>query len=525
MVDQRSRTAFQKALSAHQQGQLAEAESLYLKALKFESNHFPALCNLANLLKDSGHAARSLPYYRKALQQRQDLPQLHFNHAHACMLNADHDAALKGFDTTVKLDARFLYAYLGKANSLMETGRLDEACDACQGALDLEPDNLDVMFAMGDILRRMARFDDAIGYYDRVLAAQPAHINALINKGVALHKSYRHASAIEVLQAAVNRDDNNALAHYNLGNVYLDTADYPSAMQSYHKAMQLAPGMDYLAGQYLHTQMQCCDWKAYQDTLAQIDRSTTVTSPFYLLATEIGSASLHAIASAYADKRYGLSRRTVYSTDSAFSEQIVLAYFSADFHNHATAHLISGLIREHDRKRFRVIAYSFGPVTDDDWQQQMRTSFDAFHDVSQLSDAEIAELARQHKVEIAVDLKGYTQSARAGIFAHAPAPVVVNYLGYPGTMGAEIYDYIIADPVVINDSSAKDYSESIVSLPGCYQPNDESKEIAQREFSRAELSLPDDVFVFACFNNTYKITPDVYALWMRILHHVPDSVL
>jgi predicted O-linked N-acetylglucosamine transferase (SPINDLY family) len=207
-------------------------------------------------------------------------------------------------------------------------------------------------------------------------------------------------------------------------------------------------------------------------------------------------------------------------------DKIRLGYYSADFHSHATAYLAAELFERHDRERFEVVAFSFGPSRPEDpMQRRLRGAFDEFLEVDRLSDAEVVRLSREREIDIAVDLKGFTQNERHRIFAYRAAPVQVNYLGYPGTLGAPYMDYLVADPILIPEMSREHYAEKIAYLPHSYQPNDRHRPIAERVFTRAELGLPEAGFVFCCFNNAYKITPETFDSWMRILQRVEGSVL
>jgi predicted O-linked N-acetylglucosamine transferase (SPINDLY family) len=205
-------------------------------------------------------------------------------------------------------------------------------------------------------------------------------------------------------------------------------------------------------------------------------------------------------------------------------ERIRVGYFSADFHNHATSYLIAELLEEHDKTRFEVFGMSFGPDSKDDMRQRVAAACEHFIDLRDRTDNEVAALARELQIDIAVDLKGYTLDSRTGIFAQRAAPVQVNYLGYPGTMGAPYIDYLIADKILIPDGQRAHYTEKIVCLPDCYQPNDRRRRIAESMPSRAEHGLPNG-FVFCCFNNSYKITPPVFDRWMHILTQIDGSVL
>jgi predicted O-linked N-acetylglucosamine transferase (SPINDLY family) len=202
-----------------------------------------------------------------------------------------------------------------------------------------------------------------------------------------------------------------------------------------------------------------------------------------------------------------------------------VGYFSADFFEHATSFLMAEMFEKHDKTRFELMAFSFGPPTQDEMHKRLTRAFDTFVDVRDQSDDRIAVLAKEMEIDIAVDLKGYTAGSRPGIFARRAAPIQVNYLGYPGTMGADFMDYLLADPTLIPISEQVHYTEKIAYLPDTYQPNDTRRRISGRQFTRTEAGLPDVGFVFCCFNNSFKIMPDTFECWMRILRQVEGGVL
>jgi predicted O-linked N-acetylglucosamine transferase (SPINDLY family) len=202
-----------------------------------------------------------------------------------------------------------------------------------------------------------------------------------------------------------------------------------------------------------------------------------------------------------------------------------VGYFSADFHNHATGYLMAELFELHDKSKFELIGFSFGPIANDEMRQRLAKSFDQFIEVGKKSDVEIAKLSRDLNIDIAIDLKGFTQDSRTGIFAYRAAPIQVNYLGYPGTMGADYIDYIIADKTLIPLETQSYYSEKVAYLPDSYQVNDRKRSISGQQFTREELSLPENGFIFCCFNNNFKILPTTFACWMRILKAVEGSAL
>ena len=275
--------------------------------------------------------------------------------------------------------------------------------------------------------------------------------------------------------------------------------------------------------------MKICSWSDLEESLSKISTKVMacekVANPFLLLALN-DDALLHKKSSEiYVQSTYPLNTMLGPIIKRPQNHKIKLGYFSADFHNHATGYLMAELFELHDKSKFELIGFSFGPTTNDEMRHRLEKSFDQFIEVDSKSDVEIAQLSRNLKLDIAVDLKGFTQDSRTGIFSYRAAPIQVNYLGYPGTMGADYIDYIIADKTLIPTESQLLYAEKVVYLPNSYQVNDRKRLISNRRFTRQEHGLPEDDFVFCCFNSNYKILPDIFASWMRILHAVEGSVL
>jgi predicted O-linked N-acetylglucosamine transferase (SPINDLY family) len=271
-----------------------------------------------------------------------------------------------------------------------------------------------------------------------------------------------------------------------------------------------------------------CEWSEIDALRRQLaDRirlGLNCAAPFEVLGC-IDSAELHRkVAEIYTEAEHPAVSESIPGNVS-FNGRLTIGYFSADFHGHATGYLIAELLELHDRSRFRVVGFSFGPDSRDPMRRRLASACDEFVDVRDRSDEEIVALARQMRIDIAVDLKGYTTDGRPGVFARRAGPIQVSYLGYPGTSGATYIDYLVADCVVVPVEDFGDYSEKVCQLPGCYQPNDRQRMISTRQYSRSELGLPKEGFVYCCFNNSWKISPEVFECWMTILKLVPCSVL
>ncbi len=371
----------------------------------------------------------------------------------------------------------------------------------------------------------------ALASYDHAIRLNPNHAEAHHNRGCAFHAQLAYGAAIECYDEALRLKPDYANAHANRGNALLALKQYSAALASFDRALALQPDYEYLRGTRLHTRRLLCDWHDDAADLAQLEaaiaRGERVALPFATLALTASPALQKRAAEIYvADKHPPRpeSEAAPILPHLAHS-RIRIGYFSADFYNHATSYLMAELFERHDRTRFEILGFSFGPDTGDPMRSRVSAAMDRFLDVRSLTDRDIAQLSRSLQVDIAVDLKGFTRDHRAGIFAHRAAPIQASYVGYPGTMGAPWMDYLIADPTLIPARSRHHYSEKIAYLPGTYQPNDARRPIAATTPTRAAEGLPETAFVFCCFNNTYKITPAVFALWMRILARVEGSVL
>jgi predicted O-linked N-acetylglucosamine transferase (SPINDLY family) len=381
-------------------------------------------------------------------------------------------------------------------------------------------------------LTSLHRFDEAIVSATQAIALRQDYAEAHNNLGAALHGTGQLARAAGAFQRAIALQPGYHKAHANLGAVLQQLGRLEDALSAFERALELAPDAPELAGLVLHLRMRLCRWSAVSEQVQsireQLEKGIAATPPFALLSV-VDDPALHRAAASLAARKWTaqLANPEYSAVDLGDGGKIRIGYFSADFFNHATTHLICGLIAEHDRRRFEVIGFSLGTRRDDPDAQRIRGAFDRFIECHGTADADVAQQARALNLDIAIDLKGYTQDARPGIFAAGAAPVQVNFLGYPGTMAAPFMHYLIADDVLVPQVHRSKYDEAVVFMPHSYQVNDSSRSRPGRERcpSRSALGLPEAAFVYCCFNNSFKITPEVFEGWMRILTAVDHSVL
>jgi predicted O-linked N-acetylglucosamine transferase (SPINDLY family) len=431
------------------------------------------------------------------------------------------------YDRLIALQPGHAEAHSNRGVVLFEFGRFDEAVTSYDKAIALRPAQAALHANRANALRQLRRLPEAVAGYDRAVALRP-DANVLCSRGHALYELGQLEDAIASYDQALSLAANHAEAWSRRGFALRDLGRLEAAAESYAKALALEPDADFLFGEYLHTRMQACDWATHErdvaDLAARIVAGRRASSPFIALAI-LDDPALHRRAGeTYSAARYGVVESVRPFVAREKSDRIRVGYYSADFHDHATAYLIAELIEKHDRSRFDCTAFSFGPDRQDVMRQRLTAGFDRFVDVRARSDREIVDLSRELGIDIAIDLKGYTRDSRPAIFAGRCAPVQASYLGYPATMGTRHMDYIIADSVVIPEASRRHYSEKVVWLPGSYQVNDSRKLVSARSPSRRALGLGEG-FVFCCFNNCYKIQPATFDSWMRILTKVDGSQL
>lgn len=315
----------------------------------------------------------------------------------------------------------------------------------------------------------------------------------------------------------------------NKGITLNDLKRYEEALAAYDRAAEIKPDMDLLPGTRMHLKMRMCDWKDYEQNLQTLKESLrqgkNAIQPFPLLSLIEDPSLQQQAAKFWINAKAPENHSLPAMAPPQKKQKIRVGYYSADFRIHPVAFLIAGVFEHHDKDQFEIFGFSYGPNTNDEIRQRLEKSFDQFIDISHQSDLEVVNLSRQLGIDIAVDLTGITQFNRLGIFAHRVAPIQINYLGYPGTSGANYFDYLIADNTIITPSEENYFNEKIIYLPHSYQANDQKRLISEKSFARSDCGLPENSFVYCCFNNNYKITPDVFDIWMSILQKVPKSIL
>ena len=516
-------------LVQHQRGRHREAADLIRTAIAIDPGQPAAHSNLALVLQELGDYGAALASCDRALALKPDYAEAHNNRGNALHRLQRDDEALASYDRALALMPHYAEAYNNRGVALCGLRRFAEAAASCDRALTMRPNYVDALSNCGNALRGLGRDEEALAFYDRALALDPRYAEALNHRTLVLLELRRVQEALETCDRllALDPHDPDALAHR--GNALYLLKRFGDAAAAFDRLLAIAPDYDYAAGTRLRSRLMCCDWANVAELTRSVESAVEsggkAVHPFAFLVNSRSSSAQLQCARTYVGDQCPPSARPLAAGGRDRRDRIRVAYLSANFHEHAVAYLAAGLFEAHDRSRFEITAISFGPAAEGGIRERIARSFDRFVDVRGDSDVEVATMLAAAGIDIAVDLTGHTTDSRPGILAHRPAPLQVNFLGYPGTFGAEYIDYIVADRFVIPTDDEAFYAEKVVRLPDTYQVNDRKRRMAEQTPTRAEAGLPETGFVFCCFNNNYKITPEIFDIWMRLLYRMEGSVL
>jgi protein O-GlcNAc transferase len=556
---------FGRANALYDLGQLRKAVTDYDRVLELQTDDADALRNRGNALLGLGSFDAAVQSFDRAIRLNpSDVTALN-NRGSALLRLKRFEAALCDFEAALAVDPDHPQAAYNRGCALRELGRYPAALEAFDRAVQFGINPADALVARGDVLRELKRPEDALVSYELALrqrgdgigahrgrgdalldmgeplAALAAHDEAVAlgpdrsdahnSRGNSLRALMRFPEAVASFDESLSLDTGNAAAHYNRATAHLQWGLHPEEAEAgYERALQLNPQFPFLPGALFHLRRNQADWISHTPGAGRDDlhravlNGRSVAAPFHFLSISDSAQAQLQCAKTYAAVRYG-NAEAHWSRVRRGRSRLRVAYISPDLREHAVSYLMAGVFEKHDAGRFETIAVSLSPEESSPMGRRLRRSFQRFVDVSGKCDAETVELLRSLDIDIAVDLGGYTDGTRPQIFARRIAPIQIGYLGYPGTMGAPDIDYILADEFVIPTAARGHYSERVVYLPDCFQANDDAREIDRRLSARGDVGLPDQAFVFCCFNNTHKITPDMFDVWMRLVARIPGSVL
>lgn len=559
MIDQ----WFRQAVANHQQGRLAEAERLYRailaqkpglaevlhlsglvalqtgryaeaaetlgRAVKADPRNPAYLMNLGAAQQGLSRNAEALSTYDRALALKPAAVEGLNNRGNVLRALGRPEQAIESFDRAIALKPDYAKAYGNRGNALYDLGRHQAAIEDYGRALTLAPGYPQALFNRGNALQALHRYEEALADYDRALAARPDFADVLNGRGAALHRLGRREEALESYDRLLTLQPDHVAALNNRGTLLRELGRFEEAATAYKRLIALSPDHEFALGMLHRARISTCDWTDHARTVeaivAGVRAGRLADLPSTFLAVSSSASDQLACARAYAAARHPPASPALWTGEAYGHDRIRLAYVSADFRHHVVAQVLAGLFEAHDRAAFDVTAISLGPDDASPIRKRLEAGFETFIDARGLGDEAVAGLIRARETDIVIDLQGYSGDSRPGIFAHRPAPLQVNAIGHAGTMGASYYDYILADRRAIPEGLAGAYAEAVVSLPGSFLVNTLGIVPAPRGPGRADEGLPDEAFVFCCFNDAYKITPQVFEVWMRLLNAVPGSVL
>ncbi len=545
------------AIAAQEAGQNEQAEALYWDILRENPNDIIALYHAGVIRFNAQDYKTAVDLVRKSLALHDNNPTAHNTLGLALIALGRPEEAVASYRKAIALDPRNPDAYNNLTIVLMDQGRTEDAVQLCRQAIASKPDSFLTYYNLGVGLQRLSKTVEAIDAFKKAISFLPAFPEAYCNLGLAYMMLGKREEAIAAYQKALEIRPNFPEALNNLGQPLNELGRLEESTEAYRKSAALRPQYADVFINLAHTLRKrgllgeaieacrkglessphnlklqieignlrrlACDWSQFKNDVNHLCSVVKDAEPFLLLSVPTSLAEQHLCTQNWA-ARIPRGKAFVHNRHE-HTGRIKIGYLSCDFHMHATAYLMAELIERHDRTKFELYAYSYGHNDNSDIRHRVVKGFDHFVDLYASSDDEAMRRIYKDKIDVLVDLKGYTQGTRTRILADRPAPVQVNFLGYPGTMGADFIDYVIGDPVVTPMADARYYSEKIVQLPDCYQPNDSKREIAAQTPSKTECGLPETGVVFCCFNASYKISPPFFDVWMRLLKAVPNSVL
>lgn len=560
----------EQAIRCHQNGQRNDAEKLYHSVLENQPRHPEALHLTALFHVEEGAYSKAETLLRRASTVCPESVGIQICLGDVLCLQKRPSEAVEVYRHVLKIKPTSTEAWLCLGDALIECDTFTHAKDAFKKALDLQPRSATLWMRLGQVHSALDELKDAERCFYRVLEVDEGLSEAWLNLGSiyirkttydkaeaafrkagkqhpsaeafaglgdSLREQRRLTEAVQAYTSALECAPQDANTHNSLGVTFRELKQLQKALTSFQRAIEENPSHPESWNNLIQVRQELCDWQDYDTLISQIEQLSTRSlaeetkcpiTPFTSLSLPLPPSLQRRIAHDYA-RRHGwdhLSERlTRYAESAPLPLRLHIGYVSSDFHNHPVAHLVCGLFAAHDREAVEVSVYSFGGEDDSPYRKRVVEGADHFIDITNCTDREAAQRIAEDRVHILVDLKGYTLNHRPGIFTHRPAPLQVNWLGYPGTLGTTIYDYIIGDPTVTPKEHQAFYAERIAQMPHCYQVNDAQQEIASQVPSRIQAGLPSQAFVYCCFNQNYKFEPRLFRIWMEILRAVPRGVL
>jgi len=492
--------------------------------------------NQALVLLKNGKLDQAANIYKILLSLDPTYVKAYNNLGIICKLQGRLDEAENNFQKALKLDPKRVPVYSNLANIYRIKGEIRKAEEFCRKAIKSDPGFADAYNILGALLQIQGKNKEAVKQYRRAIKLAPNFDDAYNNLAGALQSIGRLDEATKMCIKAIKLDSENPDPYYNLGNILRDKGEFINAMRMYERVIELSPDFSDAYDQLIDILRSLCEWRKLKKYSRKLDQMIDISlsrntingaTPFNTLIRSDSPQRNLKIAQLWSINISTSAKNPPFkfSQLNPKKSRLRIGYVSGDFTDHPVAHLIKGMFAFHDRKKFEIYCYSFGKGDKKGIRKQIKKSCDKFRDIDKLSFEDGALQIYKDKINILVDLMGYTNGSRFEIFAKHPAPIQVAYLGFPGSTGAQFIDYAIVDKILVQEGQDLNYSEKLIYMPDCYQINDSEQKIYSKNFKRSDFGLPKKAFVFCSFNKVSKITPEMFKSWMKILTAVPNSVL
>ena len=520
-------TNFKKAIQLFQNGQIIMAKKICLKILQNEPNNFMNLNLLGIILFQNKDFKKSIELIKQSIEINPNQAEANNNIGLMYIELKEYKNAIKHLENSIKINPNFSEAFNNLGVSYKELNQNEKALINWKKAIELNPKNFQAYNNIGSNFLDRKKVKLAIEYFEKTIKINNKFNIAYFNLGNAYQKLKFLDDSIKNYSIAINLNNKYAEAYYNRGNSFRDLGLLDKALHDYKKAYKINPNLKDLFGNIVSIKNNICEWKNFDEDLIfiknKIIEDKKIINPFAAINLIDTASILKKVSENHISEIQTTVNVNHNFNTRKMNKKIKLGYFSSDFKIHPVSHLIAGVYEQHNKSKFELFAFSLNKNENDKMTKRISSAFDHFIDVSEKSNDEIVKLSRDLNIDIAIDLMGFTKFNRFEIFLRKCAPVQINFLGFAGTFGSPSMDYILADKNLIKNES--DYSEKIIYLPDSFMPTDFKELSLNENFTRFDYGIPENAFVFCCFNNQYKFTPDIFNIWMRLLKKIENSIL
>ena len=505
------------------------AKVIYENILSVDKKNFDALFFLAVILINFKNYKKAKDLLEQVVLIKPNFADA-YNNIGICLekLN-DLDGAIKNYNLAINNRPNFAEAHNNIGVVFQKLRNFDQAILQYKKAITYKNLYLDAYVNLANLFKEIKQFEEAIKNYDLAINLNPKLAEVYNNKGNALKEIRKFEEAIKNYDLAINLNPNFAEAYFNTATALQDIKNFEKAVLYFEKALLLDKEIPFCKGYLLHAKMLCCNWSGlnelYKEIYNDVEKNRYSATPFGYQAICDDESNLQKCAQLYSSKRFPEIKNNLFSKKVSKNKKIKIGYLCGEFREQATSILMTEVWEKHNKEDFEIIAFDSGWDDKSLRRNRIINAFDKFIDISKVSDLDAAKIIYKEQIDILINLNGFFGTGRPVVFSYRPAGIQINYLGFPGTIGSKYIDYILCDQTVVPPESKKFYNEKIIYLPDSYQANDTKRNISDKKFLREELSLPKESFVFCCFNNNYKITPNMFDVWARLLKKIDNSVL